>query len=97
MRKLGAARQKARAAGLDWESLDVSSRKGKRFQIRAPSGSLVHFGLWPYKGAGTFLDHGDSRLRAAWRARHGQIKTKDGETARKNREQPAYYSWTILW
>lgn len=80
----------------NWETLEISAAKNKRFSIISPSGKKINFGLWPFKGDGTFLDHNDTKIRNAWRARHSKI-LKDGREAYKNRESPEYYSWEILW
>jgi len=77
-----------------WETLRVSSRKGKRFMIWAPDG-WVHFGAWPLAD-GAFLDHGDLSKRRAWRARHSKIMRGD-QPAHKDVNSPSYYSWRILW
>jgi len=80
----------------NWQSLSLSNAKDKRFSIQTPSDDRVNFGLWEFKGKGTFLDNNDKKLREAWRARHSKI-LKDGKPAYKNKESPAYYSWNILW
>jgi hypothetical protein len=80
----------------NWETLNISKAKNKRFSIKSPSGKLINFGLWPFKGEGTFLDHKDIKIRDAWRARHIKI-LKDGKKAYENKESPEYYSWNILW
>ena len=43
-----------------------STRKGKRLMASFPEG-VVHFGA---KGAFTFIDHKNDRVKAAWIARH---------------------------
>ena len=80
----------------NWETLALSKAKGKRFSIRSPSGKLINFGLFPFNGKGTFLDHQDTKIREAWRARHSKI-LKDGKKAYENKESPEYYSWNIIW
>ena len=95
-RKLNEARQIARHLNIDgWESLKISNVKDKRFSIRY-RGKLINFGLWPYN-EGTYLDHGDKKIRDAWRKRHGKITNKYGEISYMNPESPEYYSWNILW
>jgi hypothetical protein len=80
----------------NWETLNISKAKNKRFSIKSPSGKLINFGLWPFKGDGTFLDHRDNKIRDAWRARHSKI-LKNGKKAYEDKESPEYYSWEILW
>jgi hypothetical protein len=80
----------------NWETLKVSTVKDKRFSIVGPDGNLINFGLWPYKGEGTFLDHNDVDIRDAWRKRHGKIMRGD-KLAYKDKSSPEYYSWNILW
>lgn len=95
-RRITAAREKARSAGIPhWQTLQASTREGKRFAIRGPAGGMVHFGQWPV-AKGTYLDHSDRDLRAAWRARHRTIKSGAGPAWQKV-GSPAYYSWHILW
>ena len=96
---------------LAWESLDISTRKGKRFMIRSsdsPS-TWVHFGTWrdddpvwiqsvrEGTGAGTFLNHRDVEKLYRWRARHRMIRRKDGQLAYLDPSSPSYYAWRILW
>ena len=61
----------------------IFSEKGKRDKI-------THFGLKNPK-KGTFIDHGDKKIRAAYRARH----KKDLDT--KDFTRPGYLSYFILW
>ena len=80
----------------NYNTLKLSTRKNKRFMILSPSGKYIHFGLYPYKGKGAFIDHLDKDIRNAWRARHSKI-LKDGKPAYLNPESPEFYSWNILW
>lgn len=77
------------------DDLKISTRKGKRFMINTPSG-WIHFGVYPFK-IGTYLDHGNDKIREAWRARHSKIKLKNGNIAYKDPQSPEYYAWRILW
>lgn len=95
-RNIAAARVAARRAGLDWASLAISTRAGKRFMIKGPNG-WVHFGSWPFSGLGTFVDHGNVKVRDAWQRRHAAIKTKAGRPAHLNPDSPSYYAWNVLW
>jgi hypothetical protein len=80
----------------NWMTLKVSTVKDKRFSIVGPDGEVINFGLYPYKGEGTFLDHNDVDLRDAWRKRHSKIMKGD-KLAYKDKTSPEYYSWNILW
>jgi len=97
MRLLSEAKKVAKKRKIEnWDTLKISIVKGKRFSIVGPDGSLIHFGLWPFKGDGTFLDHDDVTIREAWMARHSKIK-KGNNLAYKDKTSPEYYSWNILW
>ena len=78
------------------EELQISKAKNKRFAIKYDN-KTINFGLFPYQGKGSFLDHGDEKLKVAWRARHSKIKLKDGRLAYKVPGQPEYLSYNILW
>ena len=93
-RKLKQANQIAKSNGLG--ELQVSNASQKRFSIRSPSGKLINFGLFPFSGKGAFLDHGDEKLKEAWRKRHSKIM-KEGKPAYLDPESPEFYSWRILW
>ena len=97
MRGLEKVRQKAMNLNMvsDPNNLSVSHRKGKRFMIKI-DGRRIHFGLWPFKGRGTFIDHGDEKVRHAWQARHKQIM-REGKPAYLNKESPEHYSYYLLW
>lgn len=95
-RKLNIAKKIAKEKGIkNWNTLDISNAKNKRFSIISPSGKLLNFGLYPFKN-GTFIDHGDKNIRSNWRKRHIKI-LKEGKPAYLNKESPEYYSWNILW
>jgi hypothetical protein len=81
---------------VNWDTLEISKAKDKRFSIISPNGKKINFGLYPFKGQGTFLDHKDEKIKDAWRARHSKIM-KDGKPSYLNKESPEYYSWNILW
>lgn len=80
----------------NWETLEISKVKNKRFSIISPSGKKINFGLWPFSGKGAFIDHEDDTIKKAWKARHSKI-LKDGKPAYKNMESPEFYSWSLLW
>ena len=76
--------------------IEVSNKVNKRFMITLDDNSVIHFGLWPYKGRGAYIDHKDDKLKSAWKARHSKIM-KDGEPAYLNIYSPEYYNWHLLW
>lgn len=72
------------------EKIENSDRKGKRLVAIFSDGKKVHFGLKNPK-KGTFIDHGDIKIRDAYRARHKKdLDTKDPTRA-------GYLSYYILW
>ena len=78
------------------DQLQISKAKNKRF-VLIKDGKRVNFGLYPFSGAGTYLDHADDKLKSAWIARHSKIKLKDGRLAYKVKDSPEYLSYNILW
>ena len=76
--------------------IEVSDKVNKRFMITLLDGTIIHFGQWPFKGCGTYIDHKDDKLKSAWKARHSKIM-KDGSPAYLNIYSPNYYNWNLLW
>ena len=76
--------------------LQISGVKNKRF-VLIKDGKRTNFGLWPFSGAGAFLDHKDNKIKSAWIARHSKIKLKDGRFAYKVVDSPEYLAYNILW
>ena len=70
-----------------------SETKGKRFYV-IYNGRRINFGG---QTNNTFIDHGDTKKRDAWRKRHSQIKIKNGQFAYLVKSQPEYYSFNLLW
>jgi hypothetical protein len=97
-RRIGEARKIALKKGIisSPEELQISRAKNKRFAL-VKDGLRVNFGLYPYSGAGSYLDHQDDNIKRAWRARHSKITLKDGRLAYKVRNTPEFLSWNILW
>ena len=93
-RGLSIVREIAERKGIKGE-INESNAKGKRFNIRV-DGYLINFGVWPYSGKGTFIDHKDKDIRTAWRARHSKI-LRNGKPAYLQRDSPEFYSWNLLW
>ena len=97
-RKLEEARKIALKKGIikSPEELQISKAKNKRFVV-IKDGKRINFGVWNFSGKGTFIDHNDSKLRDAWRARHSKILLKDGTPAYMSKDSPDFYAWRILW
>lgn len=93
-RKLKEARAVAKKKGIK-EQINISNAKNKRFSVIV-DGKTINFGLYPFSGKGTYLDHKDEKIREAWKARHSKI-LKDGKPAYLNKNSPEYYSYNILW
>jgi len=85
--------------------IQKSTRKGKKYMSRTPSGKLIH---WGQMGASHYrdttplklyshLDHNDKKRRDRYRARHSKILLKDGTPAYKNKESPSWWSYNFLW
>lgn len=94
-RGLRIVQNKAQRLGIKGR-LEISNRKNKRFKITRPDGNVIHFGVYPFKGKGTFIDHKNPDIRNAWMARHSKIM-KNGLPAYLNPNSPEYYSWNLLW
>ena len=93
--KLSVVKRIAKDLGIKGK-LEISDRKNKRFMITLDDNSIIHFGQYPYKGRGAYIDHHDEKIKSAWQARHSKIM-KDGEPAYLNIYSPEYYSWHLLW
>ena len=66
--------------------LKKSKNKGKRFVIEMPDLSHKHnFGAFPFE-KGTYIDHGDDKIKKAWIARHKNDKNWN------NKHSGIYYS-----
>ena len=94
-RKLATVKRIAKELGIECK-IENSDKKNKRFKITLPDSKVVHFGLWPFTGKGTYIDHHDNDIRDAWQARHSKI-LKNGKPAYLNPNSPEFYSWNFLW
>jgi hypothetical protein len=96
-RKINTARKIALKKGLisNPEELQISKAKNKRFSVKIDN-KTINFGVWPFSGEGTFIDHRNEKIRKAWRARHSKI-LKEGKPAYLNKLSPDYWAWHILW
>lgn len=70
-----------------------SKAKNKRYYV-IYNGKRINFGQ---PGAETYADGASENKRNAFRARHSKIKLKDGTYAYKNKNQPAFWAYNILW
>ena len=90
------ARRKAKAAGLNWQTLRPSVKAGKKLMITAPDGRVVHFGA---KGMGDHIHYklaGDPTAdahRKRYRARAMKIR---GDWA-KDKYSPNSLAIAVLW
>lgn len=82
-----------KALSLGATDFGISKVKNKRFYV-IYNGRRINFGL---KNGSTFIDHKNTKKRDAWRARFKKILLKDGTPAYKNKNQSAYWSWSLLW
>ena len=71
----------------------VSNRKDKRFYV-VYNNKKINFGS---KTGMAYIDHHDELKRKNWKARHSQIKNKDGVPFYKIPESPEYWSYRINW
>jgi len=82
-----------RAIELGETDFGPSRVRGKRFYV-IYSGKKINFGS---STGQTFIDHGDKRIRKAWRARHSKIKLKDGRYAYQVKTSPEWWAYRLLW
>ena len=84
---------KARALRYGATAFGLSTAKGKRFFV-VYEGKRINFGS---KVGQAFIDHHDSKIQRAWKARHGAIRLKDGRLAYTVKASPAFWSFHLLW
>ena len=84
---------KAKAIKLGATDFGTSTVQSKRFYVVYDK-KKINFGL---KGGSTFIDHRNNIKKAAWIARHSKIKLSDGSLAYKNKHQPSYWAYHLLW
>jgi hypothetical protein len=70
-----------------------SQRKDKKLYV-VYNGKEIHFGNKNYSD---YLQHRDSERRLRFRKRASKILLKNGKYAYKDKNQPAYYAYHILW
>ncbi len=82
-----------------------STRKGKKYMVKTPSGKWIHFGsssMEQYRdstGLGLYshLNHNDKDRRKRYLARAKGIKNKQGKLTWNDPESANYYSVRFLW
>ena len=84
---------RSKAISLGATEFGLSKVKGKRYYV-VYNGLRINFGS---NTNNTFIDHGNEKLRKAWRARHSKIKLKDGRLAYTVPTQADYWAYRILW
>ncbi len=94
-RKLSVVKRIAKELGIQGV-IENSDRTNKRFMITLDDNSVIHFGLWPFKGFGAYIDHKDEKLKSAWQSRHSKIMLNN-EPAYLNPNSANYYNWHLLW
>ena len=82
-----------KALSLGAADFGLSSARNKRYYV-VYNGKRIHFGQ---PGAFTYSDGATVEKRRAFRARHSKIKLKDQTLAYLNKNQPAYWSYHVLW
>jgi hypothetical protein len=90
------ARKAAKKAGLNWQSLRLSDKSGKKLMITAPDGRVIHFGA---KGMGDYIHYRLARdpkadqHRQRYRARATKIR---GDWA-SDKYSPNSLAIAVLW
>ena len=88
---LAKARKVARDRGLPTPY--SSQRDGKKLYV-IYNNKQIHFGA---RGYSDYLDHCDPERRARYRKRARGAILANGKPAYKDKNQPAYYAYYILW
>ena len=84
------------------KSIFTGTKSNKKYKV-VYKGKYIYFGDKRYQQykdkIGYFgkYDHGDTKRRDTYRARHKNILNKDGKPSYKIKGTPAYYSWHYLW
>jgi len=86
-----AARRTAKKLGLP--APKSSQRANKKLYV-IYNGKEIHFGA---RGYSDFLEHQDEARRLRYRARARGSLLKSGKPAYKDKNQPSYYAYNILW
>jgi len=70
-----------------------STRKDKKLMVKV-GGEWVHFGQEGYED---YLEHGDTRRRAAYLARSAKIRDGSGRLTRNLPSSANYWARRVLW
>jgi len=89
--QLAAAQARAKSLGLP---IPVSSTRPTKKLMVVYNGHTIHFGA---RGMSDYLIHGDKERRKRYRARARGAILADGSPAYLNKNQPAYWSYYVLW
>lgn len=84
-------RDKAMALGAT--EFGKSRAAGKKYYV-IYDGKRINFGA---AGMSDYTIHNDKARRDRYRARHKVIKLKSGMPAYRDKRQPAYWAWHLLW
>ena len=84
---------RTRAAKLGADDFARSWRKGKKWAVLY-QGRWIHFGALGYED---YTEHRDPARRASYRRRHAGITLADGRLAYQVKDQPAFWSYHVLW
>ena len=84
---------KAEALRLGAIDLRPSWRKGKKWAVLYDN-IWIHFGSLLYDD---YTIHHDDERRASYRRRHKAILLRDGRPAYKDKKQPAFWAYHLLW
>ena len=84
---------RAKAFKLGATEFGPSKTKNHKYYV-VYKGKRINFGSDIGK---TFIDHGDKKIRNAWRARHSKIKLKDGRYAYKVKTSSEWWNWRLTW
>ena len=96
---LNRVKSRARQLKIKFDSIEVSDKPNKKFMLTY-QGKTTYFGN---RGSNDYItlqlsNHPDAdKIRNAYRARHGKIRTKNGELAYLQPYSSAYLSYHLLW
>ena len=96
---LNRVKSKARQMKIKFDAIDVSDKPNKKFML-SYNNKTIHFGN---RGSNDYIilqltNNPDAdKIRNAYRARHGKIRTKNGLLAYQIEYSPAYLSYHLLW
>ena len=84
-----------RAKALGAESLEYSTRKGKKYVVTLPhSSKKIHFGSTKYAD---YLTHKDKERRDSYLTRARNIRNKQGKLTYNDPESANFWSVHLLW